>query len=228
VDADDDLYENLPEDKELAFLILEENLRRQLYSRLQTGGNNQSVVNSAYLEYINKTIASGKALAIHEFTNMNVPNLQAAQNFYSSFETLVENLITQVRIRHGRRSRGYSIQLDSVTKEKIHHYLAAIRNIVEKLEVKIEKKEALYRCILALESEVDRDRTRMDAYGALAIEIANTGGKAARTLKPAWGLLGTIGKVLGIARDAETGGAPLQLEPPRAQLPPPDAEGASD
>jgi hypothetical protein len=152
-----------------------------------------------------------------------VPQLGNASTAYGGFSTAIENYCVQVKIRHGRRIKGYSVALDPANKEKLRHYLTQIKITVDRLEVNYPKKEALYRCISALENEIDRDRTKWEAYGALAIEIANTGGRVARELKPAWSLIGTIGKLLGIAKESETGAPPLTLAAPQRRLPAPEA-----
>ena len=72
-----------------------------------------------------------------------------------------------------------------------------------------------------MSDEIDRDRTKYDAYAALAIEMSNTGGKVARNLRPASRLLDGIGKLFGMAKEAETTVPQLRLEAPRLQLAPP-------
>src|ERR1700736_3132170 len=80
---------------------------------------------------------------------------------------------------------------------------------------------------MELSDEVDRTRTKWDAYGALAIEMSTVGATAARRLRPAGGILRNIGKLLGLAKEEETAGElpgpsiRKQLEPPRKQLAPP-------
>ena len=98
---------------------------------------------------------------------------------------------------------------------------------MNRLEVDIRKKEALYYRITALSDEVDRDRTKYDAYAGLAIEISNTGGKVARNLRPVSRLLDAIGKLFGMAQDAEADKPQLQLEGPRLQLTPPNQTDAT-
>ena len=95
------------------------------------------------------------------------------------------------------------MRLDSATKSKIRHYLEKIREIVDRLEVPLPKKEALSAKITALSDEVDRDRTRFDAYAGLALEMAATGGEVAHWLNPARKFLDSIAGLLGYAKQAE-------------------------
>jgi hypothetical protein len=72
---------------------------------------------------------------------------------------------------------GYTFGRMYSPDSKIRHYLEKIREIVDRLEVPLPKKEALTAKITALTDEVDRDRTRLDAYAGLALEMAATGGE---------------------------------------------------
>ena len=119
--------------------------------------------------------------------------------------------MVQIQIAHGRRVRGYSVRLDPSTKSKIRHYLEKIREIVDRLEVPLPKKEALSARITALSDEVDRDRTRFDAYAGLALEMAATGGEVAQRLNPVRRFLDSIAGLLGYAKQAETRGLACPL-----------------
>jgi hypothetical protein len=102
---------------------------------------------------------------------------------------------------------------------------------VDKLEVPDKKREALYRRISDLENEVDRDRTRFDAYAALVLEASTTTEKAARQLKPLIKLLQPITTLFANATDSENAQLQLppaqplkRLEPPPLKLAPPEPE----
>jgi hypothetical protein len=93
-----------------------------------------------------------------------------------------------------------------------------------------DKKDRLYDKILALAGEVDRDRTRFDAYSALLLEAATTTGKAVRKLKPLLKLLQPITILFANAKYSENTQLQLppaptlkRLEPPQLKLPSPDA-----
>jgi hypothetical protein len=132
--------------------------------------------------------------------------------------------MVQIQIVHGRRVRGYSVQLDALTKSKIRHYLEKIREIIDRLEVPLPKKEALTARITALSDEVDRDRTRFDAYAGLALEIAATGGEVAQRLNPVRKFLDSIASLLGYAKQAENARPALPAPHERKRLTPPRKE----
>ena len=78
--------------------------------------------------------------------------------------------------------------------------------------------------------EIDRDRTKAEAWTAFVLEIAGAGGQAAKELKPVKDLADAIGNLLGKAKEmADRLGLPAspflkQIEAPRKRLPPPEAE----
>ena len=116
------------------------------------------------------------------------------------------------------------MRLDASTKSKIRHYLEKIREIVDRLEVPLPKKEALTAKITALTDEVDRDRTRLDAYAGLALEMAATGGEVAHRLNPARKFLDSIAGLLGYAKQAEDARPSLPAPHERKRLTPPRKE----
>jgi hypothetical protein len=179
------------------------------------------------MEYLNKTHAAARALELPVLENMKPLTLPTAPNAYAAISPEIENYIIRIKIRHGRRAKGYSVALETVTKEKVRHLISQIRSIVDRLEIDVRKKEALYARITALNDEVDRDRTKYDVYAGLAIEISNTAGKVGRNLRPASRLLDAIGKLFGMAKDAEAEKSQLRLEAPRLQLAPPSEGDAA-
>ncbi len=220
---------NLPDDPELAFVKLEKKFREEMNANLEHAENN-SLIEAAYRQYMNHTSAIAQALGLDILKEWqkagetgNVFDIQ--RNFVAD----VDHYIIQIQIAHTRRSRGYSVALDPATKAKIRHHLSQIKETVDRLEVPQDKKDRLYDKILALEGEVDRDRTRFDAYSALFLEAASTTGKAARKLKPLMKLLQPITILFANAKDTENTQLRLppaptlkRLEPPQLKLPSPE------
>src|SRR5258707_13512 len=127
-----DEYDNLPDDDEIAFVQLERGFREELIKTI-TQTSNQHPTSLAYLEYINRTIAAARGLTLPILQDQQTPNLDQASGVYPSFGVAVEDCLIQIRIRHARRAKGYSVKLDHATREKIRHYLSQIRAIVDKL-----------------------------------------------------------------------------------------------
>ena len=223
--VDDGEYIELPEEDEQAFLQLEKKFRAEMNEELKEYEERQVNNDTAYLSYINRTVAAAKTLHLGILQDFEIPSHRAnLWDAYQEFNTIVEHYMVQIQIVHGRRVRGYSVRLDASTKSKIRHYLEQIRQIVDRLEVPLPKKEALTAKITALTDEVDRDRTRLDAYSGLALEMAATGGEVAQRLNPARKLLDTVAGLLGYAKQAEDARPSLPAPHERKRLTPPRKE----
>jgi hypothetical protein len=221
---EDDEYLDLAEDPDVAFRQLEKKFRAEMDGHLERSQAHN--FETFALSYINRTVAAAKTLEIEPLKDWEVPPPQR-QNLweeYEEFRMAVEHYLVQTKILHSRRVRGYSVQLDAATKSKIRHYLEKIKEIVDRLEVPLPKKEALTAKITALSDQVDRDRTRFDAYAGLALEMATTGGEVARKLNPARKFLDTIAALLGYAKQAEDARPSLPAPHERKRLTPPRKE----
>jgi hypothetical protein len=99
--------------------------------------------------------------------------------------------------------QGYSVVFDATAKAKLHHLLNQVRDIFLKLEVDDRKRDALISKLSDLEKEVDRPRTRFDAYAALAIEVADVAGEVISRGK-ILEVLDAVARVFGVAKNEET------------------------
>jgi hypothetical protein len=124
-----------------------------------------------------------------------------------------------LEIRHGRRMQGYSVRFDAATKVRVQHHIEQLRGIFEKLEVEQDKREALFNRLNELQKEVDRERTRFDAYAALAVEVAGVIGDAVEKSK-VLDVLNAIAKVIwGSKKEEETKRLPAPSTPKRIEAP---------
>ena len=153
----DEEYVDLPEDKELAFLHLEKEFRTKLEENLEHSENNNSYV-YYYREYVSMVMAAATELDIDYFdgTDWSITDRNSWDD-YKSFALAVAQYRTQVRIRHSRRTKGYSVALDHATKEKIRHHLTQLKELASKLEVPETKRDAIFAKILTLEKELERE-----------------------------------------------------------------------
>ena len=99
--------------------------------------------------------------------------------------------------------KQHSVALDAAAKIKLRHLLDQIRETVDKLDVSVAKKEALYNRINYLLAEIDRERTRWAAFAALMIEACDDIGQAAKKLEPVVRLVERVGAAIGVAKRAE-------------------------
>ncbi|MGO8865352.1 MAG: hypothetical protein ACLQME_02515 [Alphaproteobacteria bacterium] len=225
--SEEDLYSDLPDDPELAFLYLESGFRETCESELNIQDGAPSSL--CYVAYITKVLAAIAELGLEApFKTQPLPSIASADfSTYSEFRRDVDHYITTLRIRHGLRSKRFSVKFDQATKVKIRRYLDKIREVVDKLEVEQLKKDALYSRLNALADEVNRDRTRFEVYGAMAVAAAGVLGDMAEKAEPVRKWLESIGKLIWGAKEDED---MQRLAPPpkRKALPGPAAQGAKE
>jgi hypothetical protein len=225
-------YLELPEDPELAFLKLEKSFRGQLQARLDDA-DNDSPYNQWYIDYVNSTLGAAIGLGINYFNDTVIPS-SLERNFdyhgyISDFRTKVDLYVIQIRIKHSRRAKHYSVPLDSATREKIRHHLNQLKDITRQLEISDLKRDAILKKIIGLEAEIERDRTRFELAMALIIEGSNAVGVAGEKTTKWRELIDSITRLLGKAKEKDVQGLPppddhKQIEPPKKQLPPPSGK----
>lgn len=224
-EAEEDIYANLPDHPESAFIYLERHFRLTLNDHLErSDGQSDSAF---YIQYINRTIAAARALNLDMLNSWGTPahndNVYAA---YREFSSDIENFVVQIKIRDARRKKRYSVALDASAKQKIRHFIDQIRITVDALEVTERKRDKLHSKLSALQEEVDKARTGYESYADLAIEVADTAGDIAERLEPVRKWMESIGKVFGKAKDDE---APLLTAPgERKRLEAPRTDKFSD
>ncbi len=230
--SDERFYEELPSDPEQAFLLLEGKFRNECERKVNSASQDDSHV--FYADYIAQVLAAITALGLDASFEGRLPRIEDVNySTYLNFSKDVKHYRTILEIQHARRVQGFSVRFDAVTKQKIKHHLLQVRDIVDKLEIDQNKKEALFNKIGALEQEIDRDRTRLEAYGALIIESSGILGEAAGQLEPVRKWLDTIGRLIWGAKKEEETKQLLPpdkrklIEPPRSS-PPPGTPGDLD
>jgi hypothetical protein len=207
-------FSELPADAEEAFLILEERYRRECEFAVRESGENENV-SVYYTDYIAQVLGAAEELELVEAAfSKDVPAIQDVDfDTYQNFSKRVKHYRTRLEIRHGRRVQGYSVSFDAPTKAKLHHLLKPVREIFDKLEIEERKREALFAKLNALESEIDRSRTRFDAFAALTIESAEVVGEAIHKSK-LLEALNTVARIFGAAKkEEETRQLPAPTKP---------------
>jgi len=165
----DELFD-LPEDRYLAFLKIEHGLREKLNQRLDTGEENSPWF-EWYQDYANAVIGAAQGLEIDGFDHLEVPSNK--NNYHDEYRRIVltvDRLAIQIRIDNSRRSKRYSVALDSAAKAKIRHHLTQLKELTDKLELPQRKCETIISKIIALEEELERERTRFEVVGAFIVD----------------------------------------------------------
>lgn len=199
----DDEIAGLPEDAHEAFVNGEKILRDRLEERLlelYEEGNTDHLTQA----YMNNVLALARYFEINEIAcwNRAIPR---SHNWaeYLHFTAEVDACTVEMRLASIRRTKDNSVALDVDAKNKLRLLLEHIRETVDNLDISTAKKEALFRRIWALQEEIDRDRTRYQAFAALVIEVCDDAGEAAKRLEPVVRLVERVGNALGIAKRAE-------------------------
>jgi hypothetical protein len=231
----DDDYFDLPEDEELAFLQLEKECRELLERRIDNGDNN-SPFSQYYQEYINSTLAAARGLGLKYFDLWETPTRDNdICDAYRAFSLDVARHTMQIRIRHSRRAKRYSVALDAATKQKIRHHLEQLKELAEKLEISTTKREAVLSKILALEMELERERTRFEVVASFILEAASIANEVGEKLEPWRRWVDSIAGLLGHAKEKDAHNPRLphpeerkKLEPPKPQLRPSSKQADDD
>jgi hypothetical protein len=146
-----------------------------------------------------------------------------ADNVFRDWFTEFSNAVSyaQTRIRLRRKGGGpLSVVLNSDHRREIGSLLAKIRAIVPRLDVSEGKRDAIYGHIARLQAEVDKSRTRLEAFFALTLDTADTLGKASEKGRPFVDMLERLKKIFFEAKSQDL---PPQLPPPadRKRIEPP-------
>jgi hypothetical protein len=212
-----DLLTDLPENDDEAFVKIAraaiERLRSQYESSWMSNSNEPPV--HAERQFVATVMAAIRELDIHELADWD-PN---GSDMPTRFVDDVERVVQQLMIRHSRRDRKYTVAFDPATKQKLHHYLNQIREIVDKSADSKSKKDALRDCIAALAAEIDSSRSGYEKFADLVASLAGLTADAWEKVSP---MVKTLMGTVDAAKSEEDAQARLpspvkkkQIEPPR-------------
>jgi hypothetical protein len=180
------MYEDLPEDLERIFLVVEQRFRDDLDRKTEKVDWDQWFPSTECMEYIRRTTSAAQELGLSFLSNYEIPNSRnLGAEDYRDFRGMVDHYSTALHLRHARRDSGYTVKFDITAKRKVTHFIQNIREIILKLEIDDWKREALLNRLNALQQEVDRDRFRYQIFAAYVIESAGVIGISAEKMKPA-------------------------------------------
>jgi hypothetical protein len=166
-----------------------------------------------YVEYINIALESAETLGINDFTFYKVPAYKDAFETYTKFNLEKDRYIVRHNIKKYRNRKQFSVEFDSSTKVKIHHYVAQIRNIIAECDLTERKKNSLYAKINAFAADVDRARTRFDSAMSMLIDLADVARHGTEAVQPLTDFVNSITALFGAAKSSE---------PDATQLPKPE------
>jgi len=145
-----------------------------------------------------------------------------SEAFFQSFRRGVLYFRTAIQIRFGKRAKQFSVRLEPAVKLTIHHHTNQIRAILLPLDLPQAKKESLLDKLAAFENEVDRDRTRFEAFGAAVVALGGILGDAADKAEPLRKWIDSVADLIWGAKDEEL--KQLPSPPERKRIEPPKKE----
>lgn len=209
--SDMDIYDELPVEPEAAFLMLEKHYREKYESGIRRNSDDTDF-SVHQMEYIAQVLGAISELNLENEFRSDVPSIEDVNTqTYLNFSKDVKNYCTRLSIRVSRRVQGFSVIFDSASKQKAHHFIGQLRELFTTIDVDTPKRDALFTRLIALEKEVDRDRTRLEVYGELIIETASILGKAVEKLRPVQELLDSFSRLIYGSRSEEV----KKLAPPK-------------
>ncbi|NNF23805.1 MAG: hypothetical protein HKN63_03225 [Rhodobacteraceae bacterium] len=169
--------------------------------------------------YVNAACANGEELGIEGLPVKRISVTDGNEEIHENLLKL-EEFMDVIRARHlfaiEPDLREASVQLDKDWKVKASTLVSHIRDIVAKAEMEEGLREPIMRSLNQLQSEIDRNRTRLDLVSAAWLQLTSAIGNGAKNLEPAVKLVERLSKALGKAKRHE-----IEAEQ-HPQLPPPD------
>jgi hypothetical protein len=228
-------FTNRPDDDELAFLHYEKLFRRPLdteLAHLQESEQDRywNSYNHFVQTYINQVLAMVKALDLDILEYwVNSPSAANEEKNFKQIRYDIEAAIIGIQVSYTQRARKTSVRLEGGTRAKIRELINKIKLTIEGIEIPQLRKEALMSKLNAFAAEVDKDRTRFEAFAALAIEAADVVGKIEKKLRPIRKWVESIAGVLREARAVEDArpGLPSpdkRIQAPTKRIAPPSGE----
>jgi hypothetical protein len=221
----EDEFTNRPDDDDLAFLHYEKLFRGPLDKELAALQETEqdrywNSYNHFMQSYINNVLATVSELQLDILDYwINNPSAATEETNFRQIKFDIDGAITKIKVRHAQRVRRGSVRLEGGTREKIRELINKIKLTIEAIEIPLPRKEALMSKLNAFAAEVDKDRTRFEAFGALIIEAAGIAGKVERKLRPIRRWIDSIANAMHEARAFEEARPGLPAPEKRIQAP---------
>jgi hypothetical protein len=193
-----------PRDGVGAFIYLER-LARDRYQVAKDDAQNGAETTRFEFDYMSAVLAVASVHGVTELTGWQLPSL-GAENWWQQcrdFRAAAEHVAYKLLLHRHRQHDAHSVALDAPTKLKLQHYVEQGRDLVTAADLTLPKRERLLGCLNVFQIELDRERTGLQVFGALASELASYASEAAGKLDGAVRVVERIGAALGWSRQAE-------------------------
>ncbi len=126
--------------------------------------------------------------------------------------TRLEIELKQIDLLAEKVKSNLTVELDDSWRGKVHTYLAHIRPIIDQADIPQGLRDSILEKLNHLAAEVDRSRTRVQAFSEVLVELCVGIGDGANGLRPAVVLFERL--VGAIVKLRNTGAPTLSLPPP--------------
>lgn len=195
---EDNEFIDLPDDPEEGFAVLQRRLSNELERAYEN--NNAS---SWYLErrHVDTLIAYDEVhnLGLLQFLASPPAKDTDFSDFFQIFRRHTELTSQKIRIEAARRHKlnvSSVVVLDKSNRPGLHQLIEAIRQKLNEIDIPDGKRESLFDKLNAFAAEVDRNRTRTEAFFAFTVDVSRTLKDLDANLKPFKELKQTIDRVL--------------------------------
>jgi len=187
-DEDHEFYEyaDVPEDPEKAFIAMHEREYEKFKILTERTPNSRLIYAR---QYVDTMIVFDRVYGLETFTDFGEPPVDNSQfsHFYFNFLRRADMSSKQIKMEAARRLKtGVEniVILETSAREVIHKLINAIREKLNEFDLPENKRDSLFNKLNAFAAEVDRNRTRTEAFYALVVDTGRAVGEASSQFKP--------------------------------------------
>lgn len=186
VDQETNEYTNLPDDPEMGFAVLQ---KREYEALERTWQSAEGSTRLQEQRYIDTLIAYDDVHSLGVLTDYKGPRGKGVSfdQFFDKFRRHTEISAKKIKMEAARRLKIGAqtiVVLDATAREAIHALIVAIREKLNELALSESKRESLFNKLNAFAAEVDRNRTRTEAFLSFAVDVARTSRAVMEEIKP--------------------------------------------
>lgn len=198
--------DDLSEGSEEAFALFEQRAREKYEEQIHNDRKYHSDHNGNYegsflpeRSYVTTILAFLDEYSI-ESNIEDISELDNAEFYreFGRFKSKVEYISTRFNLRKNRLENGTlgtAITLEKSYKSEVGSHLEKIRKVINQQVSDGAKKDKIFHKINALQSEVDRDMTTIDAAFGRMLDLSRVMGECGDNVKPAVDQLERIKKI---------------------------------
>lgn len=227
-------YLDLPDDPEEAFAVLQLRKFKKLEEAWEDNRNGGWYMERQYVDHLtafDEVHGLGLLTAFHNPPTGDNP----FSNFFQDFRRHAEITSQKILMEAARRQKVNAeniVVLDATARQTIHTLIGAIRERLNEMTLPDDRRQSLFNKLNAFAAEVDRNRTRTEAFFAFAVEASRTARQVNDELKPLQQTIDRIfewiEKAMKVKDALPPWGERKKIEPPKKGLPSPEKSQSGD